>query len=74
VNEKNPPAGSPGRIHSWRLEACLGTDPLSVIASDGPCSNRSLPAGALAVWSVRLDLDDGPWYAAASLLLGRGTL
>jgi hypothetical protein len=58
----NLPRDAPGKLRAWRVEACLGAEPLRVV-------ERALPSGALAVASVRLDLEDGPWYAAAPVVV-----
>jgi len=67
-------AGLPGRLTAWTIEACVGGAPLSPIAYGGTAGNhsvRSLPAGALAVVTVQLELADGPWHGAAAVVLGR---
>lgn len=55
---------APGKLTRWTIESCVGSSPLSVVV-DSEKTYRRLPAGARAVLSVRLDLDDGPWQAAA---------
>lgn len=58
----------PGKLSKRIVESCIGSSPLSVI-EDQDRVYRCLPAGAQAVLSVRLDLDDGPWRAAAPFLV-----
>ncbi len=72
-------AAPPGALSSWTVEACLDSRPLSVVscgasppAAEPPRSN--LPQGSLAVLSLQLELDDGPWHAGAPLIVGRGGL
>jgi hypothetical protein len=70
-------AGAPGKLAFWTLEACLGSQPLIVVAQ-GPARAqqampepaRVLPRDALAVLSLRLDLPEGTWHASASVILG----
>lgn len=63
------PAGAPGRLDRWLLEASTGLHPLSVAAASGIPPVRSLPAGSLAVFSVCLDLADGPWHGSVPLVI-----
>ncbi len=60
----------PGKLDAWTLEACLGSPPLSVAASDESSARPALPAGSLATLSLRLGLDDGPWLGSGPLILG----
>jgi hypothetical protein len=62
----------PGRLVNWTLQSCLGAEPLQVVAADTGFAPRTLPAQALAVLSVQLQLADGPWYASQMLVLGTG--
>jgi hypothetical protein len=62
----------PGRLVSWTLQSCMGAEPLQVVAADTGFAPRTLPAQALAVLSVQLQLADGPWYASQMLVLGTG--
>jgi len=67
----------PGALSSWTVEACLDSHPLSVVSCGAPGakpSRKGLPTGSLAVLSLQLDLDDGPWHAGTALVLGRGGL
>lgn len=58
----------PGKLTRRTVESCIGSSPLSVVEDDDRVYRR-LPAGAQAVLSVRLDLDDGPWRAAAPFVV-----
>lgn len=58
----------PGKLTKRTVESCIGSSPLSVV-EDHDRVYRRLPAGAQAVLSVRLDLDHGPWRAAAPFLV-----
>ncbi len=59
---KGDPSGAPGRLIRWTVEACVGSLPLSVVAS--------LPRGSLAVVSAELDLPGvGAWHGAALVVL-----
>jgi hypothetical protein len=58
----------PGKLTSRTVESCIGSNPLSVVEDQDRVYHR-LPAGAQAVLSVRLDLEDGPWRAAAPFLV-----
>ena len=62
----------PGRLVNWTLQSCMGAEPLQVVAADTGFAPRTLPAQALAVLSVQLQLADGPWYASQMLVLGTG--
>jgi hypothetical protein len=64
-----PPPPPPGNITFWSLEACVGSEPWSVVASAiGP--RRPVAAGTLASFSVQLELADGPWLGAGTLVVG----
>ncbi|OGA68091.1 MAG: hypothetical protein A3G81_19645 [Betaproteobacteria bacterium RIFCSPLOWO2_12_FULL_65_14] len=58
----------PGKLTRRTVESCIGSSPLSVV-EDQDRVYRRLPAGAQAVLSVRLNLEDGPWRAAAPFLV-----
>jgi hypothetical protein len=62
----------PGRLVDWTIEACLGAVPLTAVAASDLTAARSLPAGALAVITVRLDTDAGPWIGGLPFILGGG--
>jgi hypothetical protein len=66
--------GLAGKLTAWTIESCIGGAPLSPIAygnAGGNQSIRSLPAGALAIVTVQLELADGPWHGAANIVLGK---
>jgi Xaa-Pro aminopeptidase len=59
----------PGNIAFWSLEACTGTQPFSVLASAiGP--RGTVSAGTLACFSIQLQLADGPWLGAGTVVVG----
>jgi len=76
ANVASGPQGSaPGEVAAWSVEACLGNEPLTVIAHGGSGSartsvSRSLPAGALGVLNVQLLTKDGPWHGSVPFVLG----
>lgn len=70
-------AAPPGALASWTVEACTDSRPLSVCAwgaapGEGGAkpAAANLPDGSLAVLSLRLDLDGGPWHAGAPFVVG----
>jgi hypothetical protein len=59
----------PGNIAFWSLEACIGSQPFSVVASAiGP--RGTVSAGTLACFSIQLQLPDGPWLGAGTVVVG----
>lgn len=59
----------PGVIAFWTLEACVGSQPFSVVGSSiGP--RETIAAGTLACYSIQLQLPDGPWLAGGPVLVG----
>jgi Xaa-Pro aminopeptidase len=61
----------PGPTTFWSLEACVGSKPLSVVASTvGP--RGTVSAGTLACFSIKLQLPEGAWLAEAPVILGSG--
>jgi Xaa-Pro aminopeptidase len=59
----------PGVITFWSLEACVGSQPFSVVASAvGP--RGTVSAGTLACFSIKLQLPDGPWLGGAPVVIG----
>ena len=68
VDSAGPP---PGVITFWSLEACVGSEPFSVVASAvGP--RGTVSAGTLACFSIKLQLPDGPWLDGAPVVIGSG--
>lgn len=63
------PNGAPGKLLGWTVEASVGAHPLEVIAADDLRQSIALPAGSLAVFCARLELDDGPWRASTPLII-----
>ena len=65
-------AGSPpGVVTFWSLEACVGSQPFSVVASAvGP--RGTVSAGTLACYSIKIQLPDGPWLGGAPVVIGSG--
>ncbi|HEX9572322.1 MAG TPA: hypothetical protein VF969_08720, partial [Burkholderiales bacterium] len=75
LDEKSVSAGlgalpPPGKLASWIVETCTGSQPLSIFAGDRLTPRQALPAGALASLSLRLSLDDGPWLGGGPLVIG----
>jgi hypothetical protein len=64
----------PGRVMSWTVETCLGTQPLTVVAAGtGEGAGKTflaVPAGALCVVTAQVGLGEERWYAASSCVLG----
>jgi Xaa-Pro aminopeptidase len=59
----------PGNIAFWSFEACTGTQPFSVLASAiGP--RGTVSAGTLGCFSIQLQLADGPWLGAGTVVVG----
>lgn len=61
---------APGEVRRWTLEASTGLQPLSVVAANTMDAAASLPEGSLAVVSVALELQDGPWLRSAPVRVG----
>lgn len=62
-------APPPGVVTFWSLEACVASQPFSVVGSSvGP--RGSVAAGTLACYSIRLQLPDGPWLDGAPVVIG----
>lgn len=70
IRDGQLPTAPPGKLLQWTLEASLGVQPLTVAASNAMPKAQALPAGSLAIFSVQLALDDGPWYRAEPLIIG----
>ena len=60
---------SPANVLFWSLEACVGTQPFSVVAG-APGQRGTVEAGTLASFSIRLELPDGPWLSAGTVVVG----
>jgi hypothetical protein len=75
LDGKNVSAGPgalppPGKLASWIVETCTGSQPLSIFAGDRLTPRQALPAGALASLSLQLSLDDGHWLGGGPLVIG----
>src|SRR6266567_247286 len=75
LEEKSVSAGPgalppPGKLASWIVETCTGSQPLSIFAGDRLAPRQTLPAGALASLSLQLSLDDGHWLGGGPLVIG----
>jgi creatinase/prolidase-like protein len=71
LSEATASAGPPpGEVAFWDVEACLGTQPFSIVSSSEGPARGSLPAGALACLSLKLDLADGPWLGGGPVVIG----
>jgi len=61
----------PGEVTFWSLEACVGSQPFSVVASaTGP--RGTVSAGTLASFSIKLHLPEGPWLDGGPVVIGGG--
>jgi creatinase/prolidase-like protein len=53
----------------WSLEACIGSQPFSVVASAvGP--RGTIPEGTLGCFTIKLALADGPWLSGGPVVVG----
>lgn len=65
----DPAKRPPGDITFWSLEACVGSQPFSVVASAvGP--RGTVSAGTLASFSIKLALPGGAWLGGAPVVVG----
>src|SRR5262249_36222091 len=68
ITSGSPPP-PPGNIAFWSLEACVGSEPWSLVASSiGP--RGTVAAGTLASFSIELQLASGPWLGAGTVVVG----
>lgn len=68
-------ASLPGaRIHSWTVEGCTGSYPLSVIASSRTRGADAAAAGSFGVLTIELLLDRGPWIGGAPFIVAEHSL
>lgn len=57
----------PGRITSWRVEACVGSYPLETVVASGETSVFSgIPP--ISVVSVQAQIERSPWYGAGPVI------
>jgi hypothetical protein len=61
-------------LKAWMAESCIGSYPLSVVASSRPPANAAPANGEFLVLTVELLLDGAPWIGAAPLIVGRQRL
>ncbi len=61
-------------LQSWMTESCIGSYPLSVIASSRTKENNAPANGQFLVVTIELMLDGEPWIGAAPLVAGREKL
>jgi hypothetical protein len=57
-------------LKSWLAESCIGSYPLSVVASSRAPGKDTLVNGQFLVLTVELSLDGAPWIGAAPLIVG----
>lgn len=67
-------ADAPGKMVNWTVEACVGLQPLNVIMAKGRPAAKKLSPGTIAVFSVELELDDGPWHRAVPVYMGNSAI
>jgi hypothetical protein len=60
-------------LTSWMAESCIGSYPLSAIASSRAPEKTALAKGQFVVLTVELTVDGAPWIGAKPLIAG-GTL
>jgi hypothetical protein len=61
-------------LTSWMAESCIGSYPLSAVASSR-APGKDMPVnGQFLVLTVELTLDGAPWLGAAPLIVGQGAL
>jgi len=61
-------------IGNWTVEGCVGSYPLSVVASSRQPGNTVPTAGSFGVLTVELLLERGPWIGAAPFVAGERAL
>lgn len=57
------------RINSWMAEGCIGSYPLSVVASSRSLGGAAPAAGSFGVLTIELSLDHGPWIGSAPFIV-----
>ena len=57
-------------IKSWMLESCVGSYPLSVVASSQSTALVAPSDGGFFVLTIELMLDSGPWIGGAPVIVG----
>ena len=61
-------------LTSWSAESCIGSYPLSVVASSRAPAKDAPVNGQFLVLTVELTINGKPWIAAAPLIVGQGAL
>jgi Xaa-Pro aminopeptidase len=61
-------------LKSWIAESCIGSYPLSVVASSRVPDGDAPVDGQFLVLTVELSLNGAPWVSAAPLIVGRQSL
>jgi hypothetical protein len=61
-------------LTSWTTESCIGSYPLSAIASSRTPAKDAPANGQYLVLTVELTIDGKPWIGAAPLIVGQGAL
>ena len=57
-------------LTSWMAESCIGSYPLSAIASSRATEKTALAKGQFVVLTVELTIGDAPWIGARPLIAG----
>jgi hypothetical protein len=57
-------------LTSWMAESCIGSYPLSAVASSRAAEKSPLANGQLIVLTVELTIDGAPWIGAKPLIAG----
>jgi hypothetical protein len=55
----------------WMAESCIGTYPLTAIASSRGPAGATLAAGQFAVLTIELSVGSAPWIGAAPVVIGK---
>ena len=58
-------------LDSWMAESCIGSYPLSVVASSRMAANAATLNGELLMLTVELAIDGAPWTGIAPLFVGQ---
>ena len=65
---------SRAEMKGWMAEGCIGSYPLSVIASPRAAGKDTLTNGQYVVLTVELAVDGAPWIGTAPLVIGQSPL
>jgi hypothetical protein len=67
--------GLPGAaLQSWMAESCIGSYPLSAVASSRAPEKSAAVAGQFVVLTVELTVGGVAWIGAKPLIVGRSAL